>query len=338
MKTRKLGNLEVSAIGMGCMGFTHAYGEGPEEREGIRLVHKAFELGCNFFDTAEMYSYFENEEFVGKALRELPRDKVVISDKFWPEKLPGHTFAEDKLSEAGIRKTLEGQLQRLGTDYIDIYTEHQMREGNEEEVAFIMGKLIKEGMIRAWGQSSPTAEQIRKAHAVTPIAAIQSEYSMMARQWEKDVLPLCRELGIGYVAFSPMANGFLSGKYNAQTEFKGDDLRTVITRFSKENMNRNQPLIDLITRYAAEKHCTPAQISLAWDLMAYESLVPIPGMRREERVIENLGAADVELTADEYAAITAELDRLTVYGDRTGLTSLASVPDSTIDQGDVYKK
>ena len=135
-----------------------------------------------------------------------------------------------------------------------------------------------------------------------------------------------------------MANGFLSGKYNAQTEFKGDDLRTVITRFSKENMNRNQPLIDLITHYAAEKQCTHAQISLAWDLMAYESLVPIPGMRREERVIENLGAADVCLTADEYAAITAELDRLTVYGDRTGLTNLASVPDSTIDQGDVYKK
>lgn len=338
MKKRTLGNIEVSAIGMGCMGFTHAYGEGPEEREGIRLVHKAFELGCNFFDTAEMYSYFENEEFVGKALKELPRDKVVISDKFWPEKLLGYTFEEDKLSEAGIRKTLEGQLRRLGTDYIDIYTEHQMREGNEEEVAFIMGKLIKEGKIRAWGQSSPTAEQIRKAHAVTPIAAIQSEYSMMARQWEKDVLPLCRELGIGYVAFSPMANGFLSGKYSAQTEFKGDDLRTVITRFSKENMNRNQPLIDLITRYAAEKHCTPAQISLAWDLMAYESLVPIPGMRRVERVVENLGAADVELTADEYAAITAELDKLTVYGDRTGLTNLASVPDSTIDQGDINKE
>ena len=338
MKTRKLGELEVSAIGMGCMGFTHAYGEGPSEQEGIRLVHLAYDMGCNFFDTAEMYSYFENEEFVGKALKELPRDKVVISDKFWPEKLPGHQFPEDKLSETGIRKTLEGQQRRLGTDYIDIYTEHQMREGNEEEVAYVMGKLIKEGKIRAWGQSSPTAEQIRKAHAVTPITAIQSEYSMMARQWEKDVLPLCKELGIGYVAFSPMANGFLSGKYNAQTEFKGDDLRTVITRFSKENMNRNQPLIDLITKYAAEKHCTPAQISLAWDLMAYESLVPIPGMRRQERVRENLGAADVELTAEENAAITAELDKLTVYGDRTGLTNLASVPESTIDQGDVNKK
>lgn len=329
MKTRKLGNLEVSAIGLGCMGFTHAYGEGPEEKEGIRLVHFAFELGCNFFDTAEMYGYFSNEEFVGKALKDLPRDQIVISTKFWPEKLPGHTFEEDKLSETGIRKTLEGQLRRLQTDYIDIYTEHQMRDGNEEEVAFVMGKLIKEGKIRAWGQSSPTAEQIRKAHAVTPIAAIQSEYSMMARQWEKDVLPLCKELGIGYVAFSPMANGFLSGKYNAQSEFKGNDLRTVITRFDKQNMERNRPLIDLVNRYAEEKHCTPAQISLAWDLMAYESLVPIPGMRREERIIENLGAADVELSKDEYAALTAELDKLTIYGDRSGLTNLASVPKTT---------
>ncbi len=338
MKTRKLRDLDVSAIGMGCMGFTHAYGEGPSEQEGIRLVHMAFDMGCNFFDTAEMYSYFENEDFVGKAIKELPRDKVIISDKFWPEKLPGHNFQEDKLSEAGIRKTLEGQLRRLGTDYIDLYTEHQMRDGNEEEVAFIMGKLIKEGKIRAWGQSSPTAEQICKAHAVTPITAIQSEYSMMARQWEKDVLPLCQELGIGFVAFSPMANGFLSGKYNAGTEFKGDDLRTVISRFSKENMNRNQPLIDLINRYATEKQCTPAQISLAWGLMAYESLVPIPGMRREERVRENLGAADVEITQEEYRALTAELDKLTVYGDRSGLNKLASVPESTRDQGDVYKK
>ena len=338
MKKRKLGSLEVSAIGMGCMGFTHAYGSGPDEKEGIRLVHLAFELGCDFFDTAEMYSYFGNEEFVGKALKGLPRDKVVISDKFWPVKLPGHTFAEDKLSEAGIRKTLEGQLRRLGMDYIDLYTEHQMQEGNEEEVAYVMGKLIREGKIRAWGQSSPTAGQIRKAHAVTPIAAIQSEYSMMARQWEKDVLPLCRDLGIGFVAFSPMANGFLSGRYTPQTEFKGDDLRSVITRFEKENMERNQPLLDLIARYAAEKHCTPAQISLAWDLMAYDSLVPIPGMRRQERIIENLGAADVSLTREEYRALTDELDKLTVYGDRSGLTRLASVPQSARDQSEVNRQ
>lgn len=328
MKTRKLGNITVSAIGMGCMGFTHAYGKTPEESEGIRLVHKAFEMGCTLFDTAEMYSYFGNEEFVGKALKGLPREKVIISDKFWPEKLPGHDFSEDKLSETGIRKSLEGSLRRLQTDYIDIYTEHQMREGNEEEVAYIMGKLIQEGKIRGWGQSSPTAGQIRKAHAVTPITAIQSEYSMMARQWEKEVLPLCRELGIGYVAFSPMANGFLSGKYTSDIRFSGDDLRTVITRFDKTNMERNQPLLDLVNRYAADKHCTTAQISLAWNLMAYESLVPIPGMRSDARIEENLGAADVELTAEEYASLTAELDKLTVYGDRRGLTNLASVPSS----------
>lgn len=339
MKTRKLGNLEVSAIGMGCMGFTHAYGEGPDEKEGIRLVHFAFEHGCNFFDTAQMYSYGGNETFVGKALKELPRDQVIISDKFWPAQLPGVENPYEPLSEAGIRFALEASLRRLQTDYIDLYTEHQMVEGNEEEVAYVMGKLIAEGKIRAWGQSSPTAEQIRKAHAVTPITAIQSEYSMMARQWEKNVLPLCKELGIGYVAFSPMANGFLSGKYNAQSEFKGDDLRTVITRFDKENMQRNLPLLDLIHRYAAEKGCTPGQIALAWDLYAYENLVPIPGMRREERILENLGAAEVTLSAEEYAALTAELDKLTVYGDRSGLTKLASVPDSTKkDESNIHAK
>ena len=162
MKTRKLGPLEVSAIGMGCMGFTHAYGKTPSESDGIKLVHKAFELGCNFFDTAEMYSYFKNEEFVGKALKDLPRDKVVISDKFWPEKFQGHDFDDDKLSEAGIRKSLEGSLKRLQTDYIDVYIEHQMDDGSEKQVAFVMGKLIAEGKIRAWGQSSPTLEQIKK--------------------------------------------------------------------------------------------------------------------------------------------------------------------------------
>lgn len=337
MKSRKLRDLEVSAIGLGCMGFTHAYGDAPDKGKGISLVHKAFDLGCNFFDTAEMYSYFKNEEFLGKALKGLPRDRIIISDKFWPEKLPGHNFEEDKLSESGIRKTLEGQLKRLNTDYIDLYTEHQMRSGNEEEVAFIMGKLINEGKIRAWGQSSPTTEQIKKAHAVTPITAIQSEYSMMARQWERDVLPLCRELNIGYVAFSPMANGFLSGKYTAQTEFKENDLRSVITRFSKENMNKNQPLIDLVNKYASEKACTPAQISLAWVMKAYESIVPIPGMRSEERITENLGSAEVELSIEEYKKITSELDRLSVHGDRTGLNKLASVPKSTVDQGEAYR-
>lgn len=238
METRKLGNIEVSAIGMGCMGFTHAYENCPDEKSGIALVHEAFDLGCTFFDTAEMYSYFKNEEFVGKAIKELPRDKVIISDKFWPEPLPGMEIPEGKLSEAGIRRCLEASLRRLGTDYIDIYTEHQMADGNEEEIAFIMGKLITEGKIRGWGQSSPSVEQIRKAHAVTPITAIQSEYSMMERKWEKSVIPLCEELGIGFVAFAPMANGFLSGKYSPSQVFGAKDIRNVITRFNPENMER----------------------------------------------------------------------------------------------------
>ena len=331
MKMRRLRDLEVSAIGMGCMGFTHAYGDIPEEKDGIRAVHKAFELGCNFFDTAEMYSYFKNEEFVGKALKELPRDKVIISDKFWPTPLPGQDMPEGKLSEAGIRKDIEGSLKRLQTDYIDLYTEHQMEEGSEEEVAEVMGKLIKEGKIRAWGQASPTLEQIKKANAVTPITAIQSEYSMMERKWEKDVLPYCREQGIGFVAFSPMANGFLSGKFSAKDTFQKNDLRTAITRFNKENMEANEPLLELVRKFASDKNCTPAQIGLAW-VMAYgDFVVPIPGMRKEERIIENLGAADIELTAEEYAALNDELAKIKIHGtrDNKDIAKLGTVPENT---------
>ncbi len=330
MKMRRLRDLEVSAIGMGCMGFTHAYGDIPEEKDGIRAVHKAFELGCNFFDTAEMYSYFKNEEFVGKALKKLPRDKVIISDKFWPTPLPGQDMPEGKLSEAGIRKDIEGSLKRLQTDYIDLYTEHQMEEGSEEEVAEVMGKLIKEGKIRAWGQASPTLEQIKKANAVTPITAIQSEYSMMERKWEKDVLPYCREQGICFVAFSPMANGFLSGKFSAKDTFQKNDLRTVITRFNKENMEANEPLLELVRKFASDKNCTPAQIGLAW-VMAYgDFVVPIPGMRKEERIIENLGAADIELTAEEYAALN-ELAKIKIHGtrDNKDIAKLGTVPENT---------
>lgn len=315
---------------MGCMGFTHAYGKAPEEKEAVRLVHRAFELGCNFFDTAEMYSYFRNEEFVGKALMELPRDRVVISDKFWPTPIPGteNDFPEGKLSEAGIRRSVEGALRRLQTDYIDLYTEHLMDEGSVEQVAYIMGKLIKEGKIRGWGQSSPTAGQIRKAHAVTPITAVQSEYSMMARQWEKDVIPLCRELGIGFVAFSPMGNGFLSGKYTPSTEFKGDDVRRVISRFAPENMEANRPLLDLLEAVAESKGCTKAQIALAWVMKGGDFIVPIPGMRRDERIVENLGAADIELSADEYDRLNAELAKLEIHGSRSekDIQKLGTVP------------
>lgn len=330
MKTRQLRDLEVSAIGMGCMGFTHAYGNMPTEKDGITLVHKAFELGCNFFDTAEMYSYFKNEEFVGKALKDLPRDKVIISDKFWPTALPGQEMIEDKLSEKGIRQALEASLRRLQTDYIDLYTQHQMEDVTEEQVAYIMGKLIKEGKIRGWGQSSSTAKQIKKANAITPITAIQSEYSMMERKWEKDVIPLCQELGIGFVAFSPMGNGFLSGKYNATDTFAKNDVRTVITRFNKENMQSNEPLLKLMQVYAEKKNCTLAQISLAWILKGHDFIIPIPGMRKESRIIENLGAANINLTTEEYDNLNAQLAKIKIYGTRDGrdIKKLGTVPDN----------
>ena len=263
-------------------------------------------------------------------MKDLPRDKVVISDKFWPEKFQGHDFAEDKLSEAGIRKSLEGSLRRLQTDYVDVYIEHQMDDGSEEQVAFVMGKLIREGKIRAWGQSSPTLDQIKKAHAVTPISAIQSEYSMMERKWSRDVIPFCAANGIGFMAFSPLGNGFLSGKYSSKDEFKGNDVRRVITRFDPKNMDANQPLLDLINRYAAQKNCTAAQIGLAWVLAGGEFIVPIPGMRKIERIKENLGAAEIELTAEEYSSLNAELAKIKIHGSRDGkdIKKLGTVPDS----------
>ncbi|MCM1518676.1 MAG: aldo/keto reductase [Pseudoflavonifractor sp.] len=317
MKTRKLGNIDVSAIGMGCMGFSTAYGKIPEEKESIRLMREAHELGCTLYDTAEIYATYRNEELVGKALRPI-RNEIVLCTKFSPAALPGEeNIEEGKLSRNGVRYAVEHSLKRLQADHIDIYYAHRVpAEVDPEELAEWFGELIKEGKILAWGVSEATADQIRKAHAVTPIAAVQSEYSMMARQWEKDVIPLCGELGIGFVAYSPMAGGLLSGKYNANEKYEGDDIRRVISRYKPENVEANQPVIDLVKKYAAEKGCTPAQISLAWD-MHRDYIVPIPGMRSDARIVENLGAADVVLTDEEYRTLTEALDSLTVYGNRT---------------------
>ena len=329
MEKRKFGNIEVSSIGLGCMGFTHAYGKGPSEEESIRLVHFAFENGCNMFDTAEMYSCLKNEEFVGKALKGLPRDKIIISDKFWPTPLKGQEDIKEKLSEEGIRKCYEASLKRLQTNYIDLYILHAMDEEHLEEVARVMGLLIKEGKIRGWGLSSPTVDQLKKAHKITPVTVVQSEYSMMERKWEKDIIPLCKELNIGFQAFSPMGNGFLSGKYSPQKEYEKNDVRTVITRFKKENMEKNQPLLELLEKFGKEKNCTKAQIALAWVLKGGDFIVPIPGMRSEERIKENLGAAKVKLTDEEYKKINEELNKLTIFGDRDSkdIAKLPTVPD-----------
>ncbi len=317
MKTRKLRDLEVSAIGMGCMGFSTAYGQIPEESESIRLMRKAHDAGCTFYDTAEIYATYRNEELVGKALKPI-RNEIVLATKYSPSPLMGqHDIEGGKLSRNGVRAAVEGSLQRLQTDRIDLYYAHRVpAEADPAEMADWFGELIREGKILSWGVSEATAEQIRKAHAVTPLTAVQSEYSMMARQWENEVIPLCRELGIGFVAYSPMAGGLLSGKYTPQTEYKGDDIRRVISRYKPENVASNQPIIDLVKRYAQEKQCTPAQISLAW-VMKNEHIVPIPGMRSDARIAENLGTADVVLSDEEYAALTEKLNALTVFGNRT---------------------
>lgn len=312
MKKRFLGKsgLEVSAVGYGCMGLSHGYGAVPEHDESVRLIGKAYEMGCTFFDTAEAYGAGHNETVVGDGIRPF-RDKIVLATKL-------HLSSAEGDTETVIRSHLEGSMRRLGTDYIDLYYHHRIEEDDRiEEVAEVMGKLIKEGKIRGWGQSQAAPDQIRRAHKVTPLAAIQSEYSMMERMFEKEVIPTCEELGIGFVPFSPLASGFLSGKYTAENTYSGDDVRRVVTRFDKKNIAANQPLLDLLRHFADVKSATPAQISLAWMLHKKPFIVPIPGMRRDERIIENLGAADVELTDDEFHQIEEELAKIEIHGNRT---------------------
>jgi aryl-alcohol dehydrogenase-like predicted oxidoreductase len=314
MPKRKLGisNLEVSAIGLGCMGFSHGYGAAPDRSEAIRLIRYAFEQGCTHFDTAEGYGAGDNELLVGEALRPM-RDQVVIATKFFiSENTAGNS------AEAQIRARLNASLKRLGVGHVELYYQHRISPHIPvEEIAAVTGKLIAEGKILGWGQSQATVDQIRRAHAVTPLSAVQNEYSMMERMFERDVIPLCGELGIGFVPFSPLASGFLSGKVSATARYEGDDVRRVITRFAPENVIANQPLIDLVNRFAAEKNATPAQISLAWMLTKEPFIAPIPGSRKEERISENLGAADVELTRDEFALLEAELARIPIHGNRT---------------------
>lgn len=291
------------------MGFSHGYGPGPGHKESIRLIRTAYEMGCNFFDTAEGYAAGENERLVGEAIKPF-RQNIILATKLH--------IPEDQNLETAIREHLDDSLTRLGTDYVDLYYQHRVNKNIPvEEVAGVMGKLIDEGKIRGWGQSQATAEEIRRAHAVTPITAIQSEYSMMERMFEKDVIPACEVLGIGFVPFSPLGAGFLSGKYTSRDTYTGDDVRRVITRFSKDNMDANQPLLDMLYQVASDKGATPAQISLAWMLHKWDFLVPIPGMRKVERMIENFGAADVALTEEELKQLEAALDKIEIHGNRT---------------------
>ena len=310
-------NLEVSAIGYGCMGLSHGYGKTPEHGETIRLIRETYNQGCTFFDTAEGYGLGGNEELLGEAVSAF-RNKVVIATKFGGPMIDGDKLVPREYTPAEIKQHCEASLKRLRTDHIDLYYQHRVsRKVTPEEVADCMGQLIKEGKIRAWGQSMPTADEIRRAHAVTPLAAVQSEYSIMERSVETDVLPICEELGIGFVAFSPLASGFLSGKIAAGQHYEGDDVRRAITRFNDDNIRSNQPLLDALREIAAAKNATMAQISLAWMLAKRPFIVPIPGSRTTERIRENLGAADVVLTKDEFEQLEAELSKIEIFGNRT---------------------
>ncbi len=315
MKTRKLRDLEVSAVGYGCMGLSQGYGSVPERSESIRLIRQAYDWGCTFFDTAEYYGNGDNELLVGEALQPF-RDHIVLANKFHVPTTE-QTSTREGLFEA-IQSHVDASLKRLGTDHIDLYYQGRVNKDIPvEEIAWCMGTLIREGKILGWGQSQSTDEEVRRAHAVTPITAIQSQYSIMERMFEKEVIPTCEELGIGFVAFSPLGNGFLSGKYKADTTYTGPDIRRVITRFSTENVLANQPLLDALTDVAHQKGATPAQIALAWMLHKKAFIVPIPGSRTPERVQENLSAADVELTDAEFNQLEAELAKIEIHGNRT---------------------
>jgi aryl-alcohol dehydrogenase-like predicted oxidoreductase len=263
------------------MGFSHGYGPGSSADDAIDLMRKAFDLGCTFYDTAEVYADGDNEKLLGQALAPM-RDQVVIATKL-------HLDGELAHAEVGthIRAHLDASLARLGVHHVELYYQHRVSDSIPvEDVAAVMGELIGEGKILGWGQSQATEQQIRAAHAVTPLTAIQSEYSMMERMFEADVIPTCAELGIGFVAFSPLASGFLSGQVSAEDTYTGDDVRRVITRFAKDNIRANQPLLDLLTTFATNKGATPAQISLAWMLYKKDFIVPIPGSRKLERIEE----------------------------------------------------
>lgn len=289
----------------------------PEREDSIQLIRDAFDLGCTFFDTAEGYGAGHNEELLGEAVDPF-RDKIVLATKFATGfDLIDGKFCHKRFEPKQIREHLEESLRRLRTDYVDLYYEHRVCNENVEEVAECMGELISEGKILGWGQSQATEAQIRRAHAITPLTAIQSEYSMMERIFEKGVIPACKELGIGFVPFSPLASGFLAGKNKPGEKYVGDDVRRAITRFKDENVAANMPLVDLLNEFAARKNATPAQISLAWMLHKYDFLVPIPGTKKLHRLRENFGAAEVELTADEFALLEAELEKIPIHGNRT---------------------
>ena len=316
MKMRKLGGqgLLVSEMGLGCMGMDHGYGQSADREAMTTLIHKAIELGCNLFDTAPIYG-FENEELLGNALKD-QRKNVVIATKFGVLDMAlvdGQPVPVLDSSPASIREQLDGSLQRLQTDYIDLFYQHRVDPKVEPEVvAQTMKELIAEGKIKYWGISNAPADYIRRAHAVCPVSAIEDQYSMMWRKPEQDLFPMCDELGIGFMAYSPLGNGFLSGKVAQNTEYQEGDFRGQMGRFKPEVMAQNQALLDLIAEIAERKNATSAQVVLAWELAQRSYIVPIPGTTKLHRLEENFKGAEVELSAQELADINNALAKLDI--------------------------
>lgn len=319
MEIRTLGkNLKVSAVGLGCMGFSHAYGAPTERNEAIRMIQAAFDIGYTFFDTAEVYGTQEdphqNEILVGEALKPI-RNHVQIASKFgihfdMRSSEVNHPLIPDSRPET-IRSSVEGSLKRLQTDHIDLYFQHRIDLAVEPEtVAEVMAELIKEGKILHWGISETNEDYLRRAHAVCPVTAVENRYSMMARHYEI-LFPVLEELGVGLVAFSPMANGFLTGKYGKGAQFDQKyDYRSNMPQFTDEAVEKNQELMALLYHIAEEKNATPAQISMAWMLCKKPWIVPIPGTRKLERLKENAGSAEVKLTAGEVRALDDALNQM----------------------------
>jgi aryl-alcohol dehydrogenase-like predicted oxidoreductase len=318
MQKRKLGNsnLEVSALGLGCMGMSFGYGPAGDKKEMISLIRSAVERGITFFDTAEVYGPFTNEELVGEALAPF-RGKVVIATKFGFKIDPsGQRTGLDSRPEH-IKEVAEGSLKRLKVDAIDLFYQHRVDlEVPIEDVAGAVKDLIQEGKVKHFGLSEAGAQTIRGAHAVQPVTAVQSEYSLWTRGPEKEVLPTLEELGIGFVAYSPLGKGFLTGKINENTAFHSSDFRNIIPRFTPEARKANRALVDLLGRIGERKKATPAQIALAWLLAQKPWIVPIPGTRKLERLDENIGAVAVELTSDDLREIESAASKITVQGAR----------------------
>jgi aryl-alcohol dehydrogenase-like predicted oxidoreductase len=318
MQKRKLGisNLEVSALGLGCMGMSQSYGPAPDTQDLIGLIRAAVERGVTFFDTAQVYGPFTNEELVGEALAPL-RDQVVIATKFGFDFGPEGEQRGLNSRPEYIKETAEGSLKRLGVETIDLFYQHRVDPDVPiEDVAGAVKDLIQEGKVKHFGLSEAAARTIRRAHAVQPVTAVQSEYSLWWRRPEEDVLPALEELGIGFVPYSPLGKGFLTGKIDENAIFASTDIRNTIPRFTPEARKANQALVDLLGRIAQRKNAAPAQIALAWLLAQKSWIVPIPGTRKLSRLDENIGAVTVELTSDDLRDIESAASKITVQGAR----------------------